>query len=231
MFTYKKFDGIIYNGVVLQRNAIKEYSVNLEFMFDKITVKNGIEYGIVNGNDKLFFVKVGNGGGIYGYENKYLKISGLIHEKYGCSVLVSSNPLEISVKESVAFDFDFIEENFPSASEVAAFGNSQGGKMLVAYAYMCPKIKSVLAVNAPLMINLHKTKAGIKNFEGDMIHMIYGEKDPSYPYVEILRSSISPKFSYSTVKNADHKFTNMLEEFISLPERFLFDIQSGKRKE
>ena len=93
------------------------------------------------------------------------------------------------------------------------------------------KIKSVLAVNAPLMINLHKTKAGIKNFEGDMIHMIYGEKDPSYPYVEILRSSISPKFSYSTVKNADHKFTNMLEEFISLPERFLFDIQSGKREE
>ena len=215
----------------MQINAIKGNTDILEFMFDKVAEKNGIEYGIVNGNDKLFFIKVGNGGGIYGYENKYLKIAERIHGKYGCSVLVSSNPIQISVRESVAHDFAFIEENFSDASEIAAFGNSQGGKMLVAYAYMCPKIKRVLAVNAPLMINLHKTKAGINNFEGDMIHMLYGENDPSYPYVEILRTSLSPRFGYSTVKNADHKFTNMLEEFISLPERFLFDIQSENGKE
>ena len=121
----------------------------------------------------------------------------------------------MSVKDSIILDFEFIKEKFPDIVEINAFGHSNGGQMLVSYAYMYPIIKNVLAVNVPLMINLHKTKEGIKNFDSDKIHMIYGEKDPSFRYVEILNSSLSPKFSYSTVKNANHHFENMLDEFKS----------------
>lgn len=191
-------------------------------MFDNVIKENKIEYGIINGNNKLFYIKVGNGGNIYGYDNKYLKISKQIHKEYGCSVLVSSNPVEMSVKDSIVLDFEFINLNLPNIIEVNAFGHSNGGQMLVSYAYMYPIIKNVLAVNVPLMINLHKTKEGIQKFAGSKIHMIYGEKDPSFRYVEILNSSLSPKFSYSTVKNANHHFENMLEEFIALPKQFSF---------
>lgn len=191
-------------------------------MFDNVVEKSKIEYGIINGSSKLLFIKVGNGGSICGDENKYLRISQKIHGKYGCSVLVAGNPVEINIKDSIARDIEFIEESFPHVCEISAFGHSNGGQMLVSYAYTCPMIKDVLAVNVPLMINLHKTKEGIKNFCGNKMHMVYGEKDPSFRYIEILNSSLSPKFSYSTVKNADHMFENMTDEFIALPERFLF---------
>ena len=191
-------------------------------MFDNVITKNNIEYGIIKGNNKLFFIKVGNGGSIYGEEDKYLKISRQIHDAYGCSVLVSGNPVEMHIKDAIVLDFEFIAENFPEVAEVCAFGHSNGGQMLVSYAYMYPIIKNVLAVNVPLMINLHKTKEGIGNFTGNKMHMVYGEKDPSFRYIKILDSKLSPKFSYSTVKNANHMFENMLDEFISLPKQFLF---------
>ena len=191
-------------------------------MFDNIVTKNGIEYGIIHGNNKLLFIKVGNGGSICGDHDKYLSISQKIHSAYGCSVLVAGNPVEMHIKDAIVHDLEFIEESFPSICEISAFGHSNGGQMLISYAYMCPMIKNVLAVNVPLMINLHKTKEGIKKFSGNKMHMIYGEKDPSFRYIEILNSSLSPNFSYSTVKNADHMFENMTDEFISLPERFLF---------
>ena len=126
------------------------------------------------------------------------------------------------IKDAIVLDFEFIKENFPYIAEVNAFGHSNGGQMLVSYAYMYPIIKNVLAVNVPLMINLHKTKEGIEKFTGNKIHMIYGEKDPSFRYIKILDSKLSLKFGYSTVENANHMFENMVDEFISLPERFLF---------
>ncbi len=191
-------------------------------MFDNVVTKNKIEYGIIHGNNNLFFIKVGNGGDIYGYNNKYLKMSHQMHDEFDCSVLVSSNPVELNAKNSIMLDFDFIKENFKNIIEVNAFGHSNGGQMLISYAYMYPKIKNVLAVNVPLIVNLHKTKEGIKNFVGNKMHMVYGEKDPSFRYIEVLKSSLSPKFSYSTIKNANHHFENMLEEFILLPKQFLY---------
>ncbi len=191
-------------------------------MFDDVVTKNETEYGIINGNDNLFFIKVGNGGSIYGDEDKYLRISQKIHDDYGCSVLVAGNPVDMHIKDAIVLDFEFIEERFPNIAEVNAFGHSNGGQMLVSYAYMYPIIKNVLAVNVPLMINLHKTKEGIEKFAGNKMHMIYGEKDPSFRYITILNSSLSPKFSYSTIKNANHMFENMVDEFVSLPEKFLF---------
>lgn len=64
--------------------------------FDKIITKKFtdeviIEYGIVKGSGCILLIKVGRDGDIYGYENKYLKISKNINEKYGFSIVVASN--------------------------------------------------------------------------------------------------------------------------------------------
>ena len=193
-----------------------------DFMFDSVLTQNKIEYGIIEGNATVFYVKVGNGGSIYGYENKYWEIAKQIHMEYGCSVLVASNPINLSIKDGIELDLKFIKERFPNANQILAFGHSNGGQMLVSYAYAYPIINKVLAVNVPLMINLHKTKEGISNFKQDKIYMVYGSRDPSYRYVEILNSSVTEKFEYVVVENADHHFKNMLKEFMELPKRFLF---------
>ena len=191
-------------------------------MFESVAEKKGIEYGIIRGNGTLFYVKVGNGGDIYGYKNRYLTIAEQIYGEAGCSVLVASNPVEMSLKEGMTLDMDFARECFPDTVEIRAFGHSNGGQMLATCACLYPMIKRVLAVNAPLMINLHRTKAGIFGFEGDRMQMVYGSKDPSHLYLPVLNACVSAKFGYSVVENADHDFNTMLEEFIALPKRYLF---------
>ena len=67
------------------------------------------------------------------------------------------------------------------------------------------------------MINWPKTKRGIERFEGEFVEMIYGTKDPSYGYYEILNCINSSKFKCRTVEDADHNFKGMekvLEELI-----------------
>ena len=53
-----------------------------------------IEYGIVKGNSIVVFIKVGQNGSIYGFENKYLIIAKKLNKEYGYSVIISSNPFD-----------------------------------------------------------------------------------------------------------------------------------------
>ena len=64
-----------------------------------------IDYGIIKGNSTVLFIKPGQNGTIYGYNNKYLKLARLVNSKYGCSIVCSSNnydgidSLENAIKE------------------------------------------------------------------------------------------------------------------------------------
>ena len=53
-----------------------------------------IDYGIVEGNNIVVFIKAGQNGSLYGYQNKYIKMARRLKEKYGCSVICSSNPFD-----------------------------------------------------------------------------------------------------------------------------------------
>ena len=193
-------------------------------MFDMLIHENDTDYGILTGSNLLLYIKVGNGGEIYGPENRYLAIALESRTKYGCSVLVASNPTDLSVREAMARDSAFIDKQFPDTEIIYAIGHSKGGQMLASYAYTNPKIKRVLSVNAPLMINLHKTKEGILRFCGRRMTMVYGEKDQSVRYAPMLGAVASASFGYEIVKNADHGFEGMNEEFCSLPRHYLFEI-------
>ena len=67
-------------------------------MFDKEIKKvysnTEIEYGVVIGNNNVLFIKAGQNGSKYGYNNKYLQIASRINKKYGYSVVCSSNPFD-----------------------------------------------------------------------------------------------------------------------------------------
>ena len=60
---------------------------DLEVHFDKTVTlsQNGkeIEYGIIDGNNTIVFIKAGLEGSCYGYENKYARIGRALNEKHG----------------------------------------------------------------------------------------------------------------------------------------------------
>ena len=78
------------------------------YLFDNIVRSNQIEYGILKGNKTLFYIKTGNGGNIYGYEEKYLTMAKQIHGSYGYSVMVASNPVDITTEDGISLDMGFL---------------------------------------------------------------------------------------------------------------------------
>ena len=67
-----------------------------------------IEYGIIKGNSTIVFIKAGQNGSIYGYENKYLTIAGKLNKKYGYTVISSSNPFDGN--NPLDHDMDVVKE-------------------------------------------------------------------------------------------------------------------------
>ena len=65
-----------------------------EIINSKFNEKIVIDYGIMEGNNKIIFIKSGQDGTIYGYQNKYLNIAYTINKKYGYTVICSSNPFD-----------------------------------------------------------------------------------------------------------------------------------------
>ncbi len=51
-----------------------------------------IKYGIIYGNEKIVFIKVGTDGSIRGYQDKYLRMSHRVHDRISATVICASNP-------------------------------------------------------------------------------------------------------------------------------------------
>ena len=176
-----------------------------------VTLDIGIEYGIIKGNNKVLYIKVGNGGSIYGYNNKYIEISKDANEKVGCTVIVASNPIHIRELDNIKSDMTFINKymNY-NIKEIYAFGHSNGGVILSNYSFEYELIKRVLIINAPLNINWHKIKEGLSNSQAK-VTCLYGTNDPSYKYIELLKTIKNIKII--EVEKADHNFSNHYNEF------------------
>jgi len=192
--------------------------------FDKvISLKYGsneIEYGIVKGSgDTVLLIKVGQGGSIYGYENKYLKIAKHINDKYGIGAVVSSNPYDKT--DSLEQAINLIKEEFGEV-DIYYMGNSNGAILGARFGYLHPEIKRMLLINGPLMINWPQTKLGGQMFEGERIVFVYGSKDASFRYVELIKNLlVGEKIRLEIIEGADHNFAGMDRVFFELVEKYL----------
>ena len=82
----------------------------MDRLFDNILKVQQIEYGIISGDKKIIYIKAGNGGSIYGYENKYLKMAKQINNCSGYNVVVASNPVDIALEDCIDLDMKFLRE-------------------------------------------------------------------------------------------------------------------------
>lgn len=191
-----------------------------------------IDYGIIKGDNTILFIKAGQDGSLYGYENKYLKIARKINKKYGSTVICSSNPFDGNNPLDNAMEVieSYCKDNKFEDYDIYYMGHSNGGLIGAWYGTKYPKIKRLLLVNAPLMFNYHKTKEALINFDNEQLVLVYGSLDQSYPYVELLSAINNKKVKYYIIEDQDHHFSKKSYDFKKLPEDYLYrDLMKGKK--
>lgn len=181
-----------------------------------------IEYGIIKGNSTIVFIKAGQDGSIYGYKNKYLTIAKKLNEKYGYTVISSSNPFDGN--NPLDHDMNIVKEycvnNNIEDYKVYYMGQSNGARIGISWGYQHPEIKKLLLINSPIFINWHILKNGIIESNNQEMILVYGDRDNSYRYVELIEPLLTENKKLVIVNGADHNFVNMLDEFIDLPIKY-----------
>lgn len=195
--------------------------------FDKsVTISqkgNEIEYGVIDGNNTIIFIKAGMDGNCYGYEDKYIKIGRSLNAKHGCTIISSSNPLgyKTDFAAEMALVHDYAESRSFENYQIYFLGHSNGAALGIINAYRFTEIKKLVCINAPLMMNPQLLIKGIKEFSGEKMKLVYGSRDASFEMLKLYAELESDKIGFLRIYGADHNFTNCLDLFMELPG-FLF---------
>lgn len=198
-----------------------------ELKFDKIVKFNleditTIEYGIIEGNNTIVFIKSGQNGSIYGYNNKYIKMAKRLNKKYKCTVICSSNPFDGNNPLDNAFT---VIEKYTLKFEdykVYYLGFSNGALIGTYFGINYPKIKRMLLVNMPLIYDINLIKNNLNNFNNEKVTIVYGSLDYSINLLENIKDIKSNRVDIKVILNEDHYFSKDEEDFYSLPEKYLF---------
>ena len=177
------------------------------------------EYAEDDDEGKAFVVLTGLGGSADGFGNKYSRISEYVQRDYGFPVFIVSTPKDIWERKEKFFD-EIATRFMQNKTCVYLMGVSAGATMALWYAAKYPQIKRVLCVNPVLNINLHLTSSGIRDFCGEKMAVVFGEKDPSAKWAKLL--PVLPNLQIHIIPEADHVFCGKLDEFIDLPKKYLF---------
>ena len=155
--------------------------INFKTMVNHKNIDVKLDIGIYHGNNHFFLIMVGIGGDILGSNNKYKKIATRLNEDYGYTVIVSSTPSSSYLHSKDSFNeiMKYINSygtlNGFKDYDISIMGNSGGGTLAGWYSYKIAKIKKLLLINPVLIINFHKTKKGLKEFDGEFAFVIFGQ--------------------------------------------------------
>ena len=186
--------------------------------FDKIIHKaldeESVDYGFIFGNNKIVFIKAGAGGGIPGYQDKYLRMANKVHERLGATVICSSN-YEKSLptdKEAIEWCARYLKLK---DAELYFVGVSDGADQCITLSRNAPT-KKLLCINPSFVPGHDPSNRLIIRSKVEKI-FVYGTKDvEGHELVPKLMEREIPNFEIRWVEDADHEFTGMVDEFVSL---------------
>lgn len=186
--------------------------------FDKMTHKildeEAVDYGFIFGNNKIVFIKAGAGGGIPGYQDKYLKMAHRVHERLGATVICASNYekcLEMD-KRAIEWCARYLELE---EAELYLVGVSDGADQCIVLARNAPT-KKLLCINPSFVPGHDPSDRLIIRSKIEKI-FVYGTKDEEgCEFASKLLVREIPNFEIRWVEGADHEFTGMVDEFVSL---------------
>ena len=186
--------------------------------FDKIINKKlkeeSVDYGFIFGNRKIVFIKAGAGGGILGYQDKYLKMAHRIHERLGATVICSSNYERSIPTDKSAIEWCARYLNLQNA-ELYFVGVSDGADQCIILARTAPT-KKLLCIN-PSFVPGHDPSNRLIMLPRVKKIFVYGTKDEEgRELAPRLSEREIPNFEIRWVDGADHEFKEMLDELVSL---------------
>lgn len=186
--------------------------------FDKITHKildeEAVDYGFIFGNNKIVFIKAGAGGGIPGYQDKYLKMAHRVHERLGATVICASNYEKCLDMDKRAIEWCARYLKLTDA-ELYLVGVSDGADQCISLARNAPT-KKLLGINPSFVPGHDPSDRLIIRSKVEKI-FVYGTKDEEGCKLapKLLERKI-PNFEIRRVEGADHEFTGMVDEFVNL---------------
>lgn len=193
-----------------------------QLSYDKIISRpvrtEEINYGIIHGNEKIVFIKTGADGNIRGYQDKYLKMAYRIRERLGVTVICASNPW-VDYEVQAAADKAMISEIATARGfddfQVFFVGTSDGGYQNLLLVKELPQSVKLLAIN-PSLIGMDDFEERLRKIPHVQKLLVYGTEDDDYECVPALQALECENLEILTVEGADHEFTGMVDDFISL---------------
>lgn len=177
------------------------------------------EYAEDDDEGKAFVILTGLGGSADGFGNKYSRIAEYVQSDYGFPAFIVPTPKDVWEKKEKFYD-EVVARFMQNKTCVYLMGVSAGATMALWYAVKYPQIRRILCVNPVLNINLHLTSSGIRDFCGEKMAVVFGEKCPSAKWAKLL--PVLPNLQIHIIPDADHVFSGKLDEFIELPKKYLF---------
>lgn len=185
-------------------------------LINKMVDGEKIEYGIIYGNNKIVFIKVGADGNIRGYQDKYLKMAHSVHNRIGATVICASNPYiefghidaDRSIISTIVQDCRFADY------EVRFVGTSDGAYHNLLLAKEISQTTKLIGINTSTF-GFPDLKNRLFEIPNVKKILVYGERDDEYMYVPSLNELKLTNLQVVSVKGADHEFTGMVDKFIS----------------
>ena len=160
-------------------------------------------------------------GSIDGYNNKYLKIGGMvIVRRIGAYVQLGNTMWEgLSYSQSVVDDLSFIIEVVIQNSinicgsinpDIYLMGFSSGGSAVAAICSKFPQVKKILLIAPSFDAGEIAIMEGLGKFTGE-VYIANGDKDEVIPYLvghlyEQFSKKTAFKVKWSVIPNCDHYF-------------------------
>ena len=198
-----------------------------EKILEHVGESGAIEYGIIRGIGATVFIKTGVGADIRNDKSKYVILAERLNKKYGCSVICASNPQQIKNQAEIDESaIDTLVRDYGLDYPEFFFGNSNGGIRGLELAVSGGRFTRMVIVNMPLMINMFKTKAMIRELSEVDIMAFYGDGDPSLPYVPFFKDKFD-NMRLTVCPGADHNFLGMIGDFIGLADSLFIDTKEN----
>ena len=185
--------------------------------FDRIITKpvcgENVNYGILYGSEKIVFIKTGAGGDIRGYEDKYIEMAYRAHGKLGATVICASNPDAEHRSTDEKTIRQIVSESGFSAFTLSFVGTSDGAYQILTLAGKFPETVKVLGIN-PSFITVSGLKEKLAALPQAEKILVFGTEDEEYVCALPALQAMDPE--PIVIEGADHRFTGMTREFISL---------------
>ena len=176
-------------------------------------------YHFVIGNEKIVFIKAGAGGSERGYEDKYIKLAERINERTGATVITASNPIDPICDAPDAQEILWVVNRMGFEHfELCFVGVSDGAYLNLELAKRFTETRKWIGINTSFA-SVNELGARLNALPNVTKLMIYGTKDDDFDEVVPALSTMSnDNFVMEFIEGADHRFTDMLEEFFALAD-------------